>query len=862
MGYETRLESEATWNAWLARVAGYHTADVEVVHRTLRIKDQGAPHVAPEAAPAVAATVAASAPPPVVTTAQVPAAAPPPPPGVAPAAASDPVKERVLELVVEKTGYPQDMLDLDLDLEADLGVDTVKQAELFAAIRGEYGIPRDENLKLRDFPTIAHAIQFVYDRRPDLAANKAAAKVAAAAATLPGVPAAAVVAPSAQDVDAVRDRVLELVVEKTGYPKDMLDLDLDLEADLGVDTVKQAELFAAIRGEYGIPRDENLKLRDFPTIAHAIQFVYDRRPDLAASKATTAAASVPSPVASAPSPVVPATQAVDEVRERVLDLVVDKTGYPRDMLDLDLDLEADLGVDTVKQAELFAAIRGAYDIPRDDNLKLRDFPTITHAIQFVYDRRPDLKASPAPPAPAPAATPVEAAPAAGDDAVRSRVLALVAEKTGYPEDMLALDLDLEADLGIDTVKQAEIFAAARTAYGIPRDENLKLRDFPTLGHVIQFVKDRIPDTHADTTSQVVHTDETTSPSESEETSQIPRRIPTSELRPPLDLCVETGVAVAPGTRILVMPDEGGVATTLVEKITSLGAEALVVTGRPEAAELETRIASWLADGPIHGVYWLSPLDDEGSIALMDLAQWREALRVRVKLFASTMRALYEQIASRESFLVSGTRLGGRHGYSAEGATAPLGGAATGFTKSYKRERPDATVKAVDFAIDRDADEIATLLIGETLRDPGAVEIGYADGLRWTVGLAESALDPSDAMILGKDSVFVVSGAAGSIVSAITADRAVHSGGTFYLLDLVPKPDADDPDIRKFETDRDGLRHDIFERRKATGERVTPAMVERDIARLEREHAALSAIRAVAAAGGVAHYASVKLLAAN
>ena len=31
------------------------------------------------------------------------------------------MKERILALVAEKTGYPQDMLDLDLDLEADLG---------------------------------------------------------------------------------------------------------------------------------------------------------------------------------------------------------------------------------------------------------------------------------------------------------------------------------------------------------------------------------------------------------------------------------------------------------------------------------------------------------------------------------------------------------------------------------------------------------------------------------------------------------------------------------------------------------------------------------------------------------------------
>ena len=81
--------------------------------------------------------------------------------------------------------------------------------------------------------------------------------------------------------DSVKDRILELMVEKTGYPKDMLDLDLDLEADLGVDTVKQAEMFAAIREIYNIPRDENRKLRDYPTLAHVIRFVYEKRPDLA-----------------------------------------------------------------------------------------------------------------------------------------------------------------------------------------------------------------------------------------------------------------------------------------------------------------------------------------------------------------------------------------------------------------------------------------------------------------------------------------------------------------------------------------------------------------------------------------------------
>src|SRR5208282_5688222 len=162
------------------------------------------------------------------------------------------VKERILALVVEKTGYPKDMLDLDLDLEADLGVDTVKQAEMFAAIREIYSIPRDENRKLRDYPTLAHVIRFVFENRPDLAKPATTSAQAAATPTVPQAgkpttePTPAAIPAKSTAGDSVKDRVLALVVEKTGYPKDMLDLDLDLEADLGVDTVKQAEMFAAI----------------------------------------------------------------------------------------------------------------------------------------------------------------------------------------------------------------------------------------------------------------------------------------------------------------------------------------------------------------------------------------------------------------------------------------------------------------------------------------------------------------------------------------------------------------------------------------------------------------------------------------
>src|SRR5262249_39555959 len=41
-------------------------------------------------------------------------------------------------------------------------------------------------------------------------------------------------------------------------------------------------------------------------------------------------------------------------------------------------------------------------------------------------------------------------------AVMATVRALVSEKTGYPVDMLEADLDLEADLSIDSIKRTEL----------------------------------------------------------------------------------------------------------------------------------------------------------------------------------------------------------------------------------------------------------------------------------------------------------------------------------------------------------------------------------------------------------------------
>jgi len=282
-------------------VSGYESAETELVKRTLRIKDQGIPTRDPISAtwqygqlptlwamsnpveqtglPNASAATSTSSPKKAEIQDQTVRVISP----VIHEAAkigNDAIKQHVLAEVSEKTGYPIEMLDLDLDMEADLGIDTVKQAELFAAIRTYYGIPRREDLNLSDYDTLAKVIRFVEDNLGK--ENQTASATNDSIETEVTTESTSTVSLEAEDVDAIEQYVVTEVSAKTGYPVEMLDLALDLEADLGIDTVKQAELFATIRTHFGIPRKEDLILADYNTLSKVIGFVKDSLADSAA----------------------------------------------------------------------------------------------------------------------------------------------------------------------------------------------------------------------------------------------------------------------------------------------------------------------------------------------------------------------------------------------------------------------------------------------------------------------------------------------------------------------------------------------------------------------------------------------------
>ncbi|ANS31104.1 polyketide-type polyunsaturated fatty acid synthase PfaA [Rhodococcus opacus] len=193
-----------------------------------------APAPAPIPAPVPAPTPAAA--PPAPTTPATPTA---PPATTAPAqpAAVDAAALRTAlqEVVADKTGYPVEMVDPSMDLEADLGVDSIKRVQVLGAVQERF--PHLPSLGPEQLGTLRTLDQIV-----DLLADTAAP--AAPTTTPTSSP------PAGVDAAVLRTALQEVVADKTGYPVEMVDPSMDLEADLGVDSIKRVQVLGAVQERF------------------------------------------------------------------------------------------------------------------------------------------------------------------------------------------------------------------------------------------------------------------------------------------------------------------------------------------------------------------------------------------------------------------------------------------------------------------------------------------------------------------------------------------------------------------------------------------------------------------------------------
>ena len=72
-------------------------------------------------------------------------------------------------------------------------------------------------------------------------------------------------------------------------------------------------------------------------------------------------------------------------------------------------------------------------------------------------------------------------------------MSVVAEKTGYPTEMLELEMDMEADLGIDSIKRVEILGTVQDELpGLPELSPEDLAECRTLGEIVAYMNSKLP----------------------------------------------------------------------------------------------------------------------------------------------------------------------------------------------------------------------------------------------------------------------------------------------------------------------------------------------------------------------------------
>jgi malonyl CoA-acyl carrier protein transacylase/phosphopantetheinyl transferase (holo-ACP synthase) len=95
---------------------------------------------------------------------------------------------------------------------------------------------------------------------------------------LPAAPNSPATSGGSWTVETVRDVLLEIVTEKTGYPRDMLDLAAGLDADLGIDSIKRVEILGTFQRHTGLLAGEDTdSVSRLKTLQHIIDFVWSRQ---------------------------------------------------------------------------------------------------------------------------------------------------------------------------------------------------------------------------------------------------------------------------------------------------------------------------------------------------------------------------------------------------------------------------------------------------------------------------------------------------------------------------------------------------------------------------------------------------------
>ena len=500
-----------------------------------------------------------------------------------------------------------------------------------------------------------------------------------------------------------------------------------------------------------------------------------------------------------------------EIESVLLAVVSELTGYPVEMLSAEMDIETDLGIDSIKRVEILSNLEEKMPhLPPVSPEVMGDLKTLGQIVEYMAGNTGQPAAVQVPPTQGPTSH-----SESGDTAsTASTLLTVVSELTGYPEEMLSMEMDIETDLGIDSIKRVEILSTLEEKMPhLPPVSPEVMGDLKTLGQIVDYLGGEQEDPATAATTKAAQTGGNQAVPDGEgsdpgRTPDPPKRAGTvmensvdrkviSMIPAPLEKIALS--AAAPAGKILVTDDKTGLSLAIVDHLAGRGIKAELMSD-----EAVVRIIDGTA----------SPENIAGLIINPDLSTPEPALELKnaFLLAKHTGPALMKTAETDTALFATITRLDGGFGFKGHQLKHAEMGGLSGLAKTAALEWQDVACRALDIDPEwRDTETQADAIVRELLHAGASapLEVGM-DSTSRVIPSMENREYPQGDIDLGSDDVVVISGGARGITAAIARHLAQRTRSQLVLLGRSPLP-VPEPDWLVEAQDEPSVKRAIIER---------------------------------------------------
>jgi NAD(P)-dependent dehydrogenase (short-subunit alcohol dehydrogenase family) len=464
----------------------------------------------------------------------------------------------------------------------------------------------------------------------------------------------------------------------------------------------------------------------------------------------------------------------------------------------------------------------------------------------------------------------------GRELITNRLLEIVRDRTGYPIETLGLDLDMEADLGIDSIKRVEILGKLRDEFPSLKVLSESTDAMEALGRArtLGMIAERMASvgeqaspppkpTQLDERAAGVHVAVAASAREGVHHRALRRLVEAIEAPQPRERfgLMEAG-------RVIVTDDGRGISALLAERLEA----ANVLTERlgglydpvdwSSQSSIEAAVERLRARGPIAGILHALPLAEEATSSHLQ-QEWRGRVNHEVRglfLLAKAVAPDLEAAAQAGgACLIAATALGGRFGGagSANRDFIPGHGGVVGLVKTLAREWPKIRSRVVDFSIKEPIGLIADRLASEIFIGDGWAEIGYDHGRRVRLRTVESPLEhAAPSLELKPGDPVLISGGARGITALVAAELARTWRPTLLIVGTTPFPEELEPADTAALRGETELKSALHAGLCAAGRRAGPAEIETAYQSLRRVREVRENLAILKKTGATIEYAQV------